>query len=273
METSFPNKSRRKNKAKKPRGASARVAQEKTRNKFVFPKKIIFGALGIGVIYLGLISFYNFFEKLNAQRIETIVLEGNLDYVSEAEIKKAVFGFVNQSLVVIKLDEIKLALETNPWIKGVSIQREWPSTLIINVSEEMAIARWGEEQLLNTEGELFSPKTVLKQTHLPYLSGPEGREHEVMEQYQQFNELLYRQGLGIAGLSLNSRGAWTLKLGSGAEIKIGKEQMMERMHRFVESLDAMFIGSLVNIKTIDLRYHNGIAVSKRINVIEDVVSL
>jgi cell division protein FtsQ len=255
------------------RGASKRGNENLKKKRILFPKKTFLALLGLGLVYLLIANSQVLYDKVNEQKIERLVIEGSLDYVSEEEIKNAAFRFIDLSMVAVDLDAIKKELENNPWISSVGLQREWPATLIIDVFEEMAIARWGDHQLLNQEGQLFSPTTVLNQTHLPYLFGPIDTEQNVMEQYQQFNQLLYPLGLNIASLGLNSRDAWTLELDSGVDIKVGNNSMLKRMRRFVDSIDAMNIENLEDINSIDLRYNNGIAISKKIETIEDVVSL
>jgi cell division protein FtsQ len=133
--------------------------------------------------------------------------------------------------------------------------------------------RWRQNQLLNQEGKVFSPENVLAQMYLPYLTGPEGSEQEVMEQYQKFNQLLYPLGLRIVILGMNSRGAWNIELGNGIKINVGKTNVMEKMRRLVGFIDSYLNEQIVNIESIDLRYSNGISIKKRENSSEEVVSL
>lgn len=255
------------------RGASMRTTVKKKKMRFKFPRKTLLAVLVFGLVYLLVTNSKILYERINTQKIEAIVIEGGLENVQEEEIKIVVLKYVDQSLVAINLDEIKQSLSSNPWVKSVNIKREWPATLVVEIKEETAIANWGNKQLLNQEGEIFKPKNVLSQINLPYLSGPEGSEQRVMEQYQQFNLLLYPQGLRISSLKLNSRLAWSVELENGIHIKVGNKMVMERMKRFVESIGEVFKENFVDINTIDLRYNNGIAVGMNIELNEDMVSL
>lgn len=277
MNDFYSIKKESKRNSRKIRGASARVLVETRRSKIddikVVLKKVFYLMAGVGILYLTTHYFTDFYERVSTQKIETVKIEGSLNYVTEDEVSRIVSRFTDQSLVTINLDLVKQGLEVNPWIKTVNIRREWPGTIIINVVEEIAIARWRESQLLNQEGRVFSPDSVLEQAYLPYLTGPEGQEQQVMEQFRKFNQLLYPLGLRVATLGVNSRGAWDMQLENGITIKAGKTKVMEKMRRLVSFMGSNFIEQMINIESIDLRYSNGISVKKRELAVEEMVSL
>ncbi len=260
----------------KPRGAKRRNVPrtDASRQKYsMFLKKILFSLLVMLVLAGLAVNSRHIYEEVNSQRVEMVAIEGELSFVTELEVQRAVYRFIDQSFLSLPLEELKVSLETQPWIREVSIRRQWPNTLVINVSEEIAIARWGREQLLNQQGEVFSPGNAFEQVHLPMLYGPQGSERRVMEQYQLFNQLLFPHGLRIANLNLNSRGAWSLGLLNGVQINIGRDRALDRLRRFVSLLDPVFIEQMAMIESFDLRYNNGIAVRKREFSREEIASL
>ena len=273
MSEFYKLKDGRKTRSKNDRGATVRKPATTEKKRMVLPTRALWMVLAAGIVFLGTLNIHDLYERIDRQRIEYVKIEGNLGNVTEDEIKEAVLGFTNHSMVALNLVQVKKELEKNPWIKSVSVRREWPATLIVNVSEQVAIARWGDDKLLNQDGEIFEPDAVLDQTQLPYLKGPRDTEQAVMQQYQKFTQLLYPLGLKVAELDLNSRGAWQLKLENGVVIKVGKNKVMEKMRRLVTFMDDYFIDQMVNIDSIDLRYSNGISVSKRKYNNENMVAL
>jgi cell division protein FtsQ len=214
-----------------------------------------------------------FLETVSNQRVEHVIIEGEVNYFSEQEVLGAVNNFISESLLLVDMGEIKIALEEMPWIRTVTIRREWPDTMVLSVAEEKAIARWGEGRLLNQDGAIFSPADIVGLEHLAVLSGPEGAENKVMEQYMLFNELLYQRGLKIDELSLGERGGWNLILANGVNINVGKTEVMRRIKRLVDFADPLFIDQMAIIDSIDLRYTSGIAVRNKTINAEEVVSL
>jgi cell division protein FtsQ len=260
---------------KKYRGASARVVKKSSplQEQIAVLKKVVLVVLLCSVLLLIGMNSKTLLNDINQQRIEFVAIEGSLNHVTENDIKTAVFDFINRSMVAVDLPAIKDALEDYAWIKTVSLRRKWPDTLIIDVTEEVAIARWGEHQLLNQEGALFSPPSIAAQVNLAELSGPDGTEKRVMQQYQVFNQLLFSKNLRIASLNLNSRGAWSLQLNNDVEVAVGSIQPVERLRRFASVYEGLFAADIENIERFDLRYEDGIAVKHKTSANDALLSM
>lgn len=261
------------NKNKRGRGASVRVQKKASpiTHQLMLLRKLVFVVLLCSLLILLGLNSRTLVNDINQQRIEFVAIEGNLSRVTEDDITRAVFDFIKQSMVSIDLLAIQHALEQNAWINSVSLRRKWPDTLIINVTEEVAIARWGESQLLNQEAVLFSPPSLWAQSNLAKLSGPDGAEEKVMQQYQIFNQLLFPKNLRITSLNLNSRGAWSMRISNEVEVAIGSIQAVERVRRFAAVYEALFEKQIENIESFDLRYEDGIAVKHKSSINNDVL--
>jgi cell division protein FtsQ len=107
---------------------------------------------------------------------------------------------------------------------------------------------------------------------LPLLNGPQGQQRRVMEQYQTFSQMLFSSGLRIRELSLNERGSWSLRLHNDAEVMIGRNEVVERMQRFVSLYDRHLYSQLDQIVAFDLRYHNGISIRKKADMSVGVIT-
>lgn len=215
----------------------------------------VIGAAGYGVTLA--------VEKINSQRVELVHIEGNLTFVSEEKIKQTVGAEVSTSLIAVDLALVKEKLEALPWIREAEIHREWPNAISIYVEEEIAIARWGQDQLLNQQGQVFRPESIDDQLQLPLLAGPEHSEAKVMRQYQEFNQLLYPLGVRIRDLTLNDSGSFELTLINGVRVKLGREDVLERLRRLIVFLESENGSNLQGVESIDLRYRNGLAVQRR----------
>ncbi len=78
-------------------------------------------------------------------------------------------------------------------------------------------------------------------------------------------EGLQQRGLSAVGLTLDSRGAWRVRLSDGLEIRLGSREVDERVARFLDAVDLMPQGLSVDMSYIDMRYTNGFAVGWRRN--------
>lgn len=275
MEILMPGKKRSNRKQQRRSGASAKTRHvapaEKVSTAVIW--KTLFFMVFLGACAYGLVYTPNVVENVANQRVEQVNIEGEINFISEQKVLGAVNNFISERLLLVDMNEIKIELETMPWIRSVNIRREWPDTLVLSVVEEKAIARWGDTRLLNQDGAIFSPENIVGLESLAILSGPTGSERQVMEQYQLFSQLLYQRGLKITELNLSERSAWKLTLGNGVGINVGKSEVMKRMRRLVEFAEPALIEQMPDIESIDLRYMSGIAVKAKENKVSEVVSL
>ena len=257
------------------RGASLRKEKGESllQTRLAVIKKIMLVGLAVTLVMLVFLNSRTIVKDINQQKIEFVSIQGNLSKVTENDIKAVVFDFINQSMVAIDLNKIQQALENNAWIQTASLRRKWPNTLMINVTEEIAIARWAETQLLNQEGRLFAPPSIAGMSNLAELSGPAGSEKKVMEQYQLFNQLLFPKNLRIASLNLNRRGSWTMKLNNEITVAVGSIRPVEKVRRFAGVYETLFAGQIASIETIDLRYEDGIAVRHKTSMNDALISM
>lgn len=164
-------------------------------------------------------------------------------------------GFFN-----FDVNGVKRELEDHPWVSVAAVKRVWPDSLSLLLTEEVAIARWGDGQLLNQQGEIFQPSNVTSLTALPRLTGPVESQFEVMQQFQLLSQILFPAGLRLNALALSNRGSWDLILAEDIEVAVGRDDVISKLKRFVEFYQSQPAAQTAQFRTVDLRYSNGIAV-------------
>ena len=204
--------------------------------------------------------------------VQTVLMANPLQSVDEQNVREVLANHLDVGFFALDVQAIKTALEADPWVEKATISRIWPDTLSVAITEEIAIARWGESALLNQFGETFEPYAMEDDLALPLLSGSQGQQRRVMEQYQTFSQMLFSSGLRIRELSLNERGSWSLRLHNDAEVMIGRNEVVERMQRFVSLYDRHLYSQLDQIEAFDLRYHNGISIRKKADMSVGVIT-
>lgn len=155
--------------------------------------------------------------------------------------------------------KITSLLESHPWIERAFVRRKWPSGIEVKVIEEVPLARWGDRNFLNDRGEILDLNNR-NLSSLPVLTGVENSERLIMNTYQEISLLLRPAGLKIIELSYNNQGIWKLTLSNGLEILIGRDQIIEKIRRFLIIWMATLKSSSTDMDGVDIRYDNGIAV-------------
>ncbi len=194
------------------------------------------------------------------KQISTVRIEGRFDRVSSAQVEAAIMPFRHRGFLSIDLREVQVAVTDLPWVERASVRRSWPATLVVEVTEERAAARWRDTGLLNVYGKLFVEKTSHIPAELPRLSGPPGTELEVAERFFVLDTQVQQRGLTAVSLIVDERGAWQLGLGNGMIVRFGAVAVDARIARFFDALDGVLAPITDQVEYIDMRYTNGFAI-------------
>ncbi|MDD9891521.1 MAG: cell division protein FtsQ/DivIB [Gammaproteobacteria bacterium] len=237
-------------------GSSARPLKPKDGKQFTL---FLVGIALVASLTLLLQNREGIGEYVN-RPITKVRMDNQWQQVSESEIGHMITAYMGEGFFRFDVAGVKETLEQHAWIEEASVKRIWPDSLSLQLVERVAIARWGQSQLLNQYGEIFQPDNVSKFLALPVLAGPEDHQVEVMKQFQFMSQLFFSSGLRLSGLTLSNRGSWDLTLNDSMQIAVGKEKVAERLQRFIDFYEGQPMEQTSGISSVDLRYDNGIAI-------------
>lgn len=189
--------------------------------------------------------------------LREVRVEGDLNHLTREQVRLIVSREVRGNLFTVDLEPVRAAFEKLPWVRAAVVRRSWPPGLSVRVEEQVALARWGGIGLVNTHGELFEAAT---EEDLPEFVGPAGASPDMAERYRSFSRLVQPLNSRVIQITLSPRQAWELRLDSGMLIALGREQMEERLERFVGVYSASVEAIGGRVRYVDLRYPNGFAV-------------
>jgi cell division protein FtsQ len=222
----------------------------KARSYLVLGAGVLAG-MGILAACFGALYWLLLPEHFPLTRVE---FRGTLERTTRTELERAL-PRISGNFFAADLAQVRASVERLPWVRQVAVRRAWPGRLEISVEEHVALARWGDEALVNTYGERFGGKT---DQLLPVFIGPAGTQAEMARRYAKFTAIVTPLATKIERVVLSPRHAWQLRLANGLHVALGRDADLaeERLRRFVAVYPA------VNNKNeyVDLRYPNGFAV-------------
>ena len=254
----------------KKRNVSKATNRLKDVIEYVWPR--IWRPKLITILSLGFIGLYSY-NSINFDEIlpiASVKIEGEFDFLNNELLQSHALPVVKGGFFNVDLSKVRGALIDLPWVENVSVRRQWPDALLVRVIEQKPVVLWGDNGVISAKGELFLPKKYPR-LKLPHLSGPDGQHEMMLGELSRMQAWLLETGLYIKNIELNARRSWILTMTSGMELRLGREQMHERLNRFVsvykETLEAKmsknnsFKKAGRVIKYIDMRYTNGLAVA------------
>ncbi|MGE0482797.1 MAG: cell division protein FtsQ/DivIB [Gammaproteobacteria bacterium] len=194
--------------------------------------------------------------------IRRVQIEGEFLHLDPERLQRVVVDVVDAGFFGVDVARIRDRLLEDPWIREATIRRVWPESLRVSIVEQVPVARWGDFALLNTTGDIFAPDETSLPDGLVRLRGPLGTEDDVLEHYRRWAAQLEEVGLSVVEVRLSARLAWTLQLGDGKELELGRRDLESRLARFLRAYRAGLEDVWMRIGRVDLRYTNGFAVSE-----------
>lgn len=191
---------------------------------------------------------------------EQIEVTGALQQVGSAELREVVAPLVSVGFIRVDVMAVRDAVEALPWVSSVTVRRQWPNTLALEVEEQRLLARWGDNGLINQKGELFYPEDIDIDTDIPHFYGVEGVSSQMATAYRRYQALLQKAQLSVVRLDVSERRAWRIKLNNGVELVLGREPKDQHLQRFIDVYSSGLADQITRISRVDLRYSNGFAV-------------
>ncbi len=193
---------------------------------------------------------------------QEVVVTTPLERTNGAQLETVIREDLAGTFFTMDLARARAALRQVPWVRDVSLRRQWPHRLELAVDEHEPLARWNDGALVSTRGEVFAARA---DDGLPLFEGPDGTAADMLARYEAWGSELQPLGLTIREIRMSPRGGWRLKT-IGADgpltLELGRDEPEARLAGFVAA-HARTLGALARsgtrVDAVDLRYRNGFA--------------
>jgi len=192
--------------------------------------------------------------------IDKVRLYGEFSHIEAPKLQQALKQHLLGNFFKLDVDQVAEFLRQQPWVHQVAVRKQWPGTVVVVVTEHSPVAVWNKEYLLNTRGEVFRAPLQQVRTSLPQLAGPQGAEQDALNMFGKVQALLALHQFEATGLSVSERFAWELQLSNGIALKLGREDTLKRVQRFIDLYPVVSQHKPEPIMQVDLRYDTGLAV-------------
>ena len=224
--------------------------------------------VGVALLFIGLFWLIGHDTELRLPPVKIASLpikyvrtEGIFRYLSKDDVKTALQPLVATNFFDADMQAIHQAVSDLPWVETVTVKRVWPEAIDIKVTEKKPYVRWNKASLITEQGVIFTPKNIAEFKNLTVLSGPDRQQVKVLEMMKGIKTTLADQSMELAEFSVNERGAWKIRLSTGLELLLGRNEQLKKLQRFLKTLTVLRQEQVDAMAIADLRYPNGYAVS------------
>ncbi|HJW45808.1 MAG TPA: cell division protein FtsQ/DivIB [Lysobacter sp.] len=223
--------------------------------------RIVGWVLALALVVLPVVAVLNGWVGAGHWPLTKLRATGEFRRVDGALLRQTLLPYAQRGFFAVDLEGAQIAVAKLPWVETAEVRKRWPDVLEVRVVEHRPFARWGEDRLLSEHGRLFPAKGITVPRGLPQFAGPDARTSEVVELYNESRALFAQVGIEVRVVALDPRGSWTLGLGNGAQVIVGRSEARARLGRFVRLLPQLMTQNTQQLARADLRYTNGFALS------------
>ena len=232
-------------------------------NRFhqLLPKLLMLGVVLLLLILAALAI--NVFNKLPNAAIS--LQHKGLNTQQTLQLQQLLGEKADTNLLKADLQSYLAKLETVDWVGQVDVRRDWQQGIVVNVVPRQAVAKFGSERLVDANGTVFKPadSNDLNNTSLMQLQGDSQNAVVMMQQIKQVSDWFMPLGMKIEEVIVTPRMAWLFRFDNGLRVLVDNDNTSEKLYRLSIMLQNQLKPQLKTLQTVDLRYKNGMAITKR----------
>ena len=217
--------------------------------------------------YLLYLSIFFLLSTINSQSlinlklfkikdIEVLEDKSNINNSVKEIIEDNLTIFKNQNIFLLDKNQIVKKISDNNWISNFSIQKKYPSKLIVNLKKTEPIAKIIVDNEIFYVGSNFKLiKSKIQFNDLPNIFGkPKINEFKKLITNLNLSSLSYKD---ISDIYYLKSGRWNLKIQDDVIIKLPRDNILESLNLVKKILDNK---NIISKNTIDLTIKNQIIV-------------
>ena len=195
--------------------------------------------------------------------INEVGVKGEYENVNKNQVDLIKNKYIKKNFFAVSLQDTREAFKKLPWIRDVSIRRDWNKFgLLVEIESHKPIARWSNRGLVNSYGEIFH---AAYEDDLPLFLGPDEFVGEMTVKYKEINKILKKELMQIGTISLSSRLSWEIYTNNQMKILLGKEEgssISKKLNILIENYQVILSELKSRVDYVDIRYKDGFVVKK-----------
>lgn len=193
----------------------------------------------------------------NCFTVNKIIIQGNIQHITAVQLSYIAKNKLRGTLFTLDISGLKREFMEIPWVRQVSLNRQFPHTIIVTIDEYLAVARVDEDSLVTENGEVFSGAD--DDPNLPTFYITPDKIDLALSRYHQINQLLAKHNDHLIKLWGNFPQITKFSTGKNLKITICAENLSVKLAQLERYWSPLFT-KFPHLNSIDLCYKNAMAI-------------
>lgn len=192
--------------------------------------------------------------------VTDLEISGRMQVWNVTALEKELSWVKQKNFFSLDINQVREELQALPLLSRVIVQKRWPGKVIVQLTEDLPVAVWNEQQLLSAGGVISEIPMGLDTSALIHMRGPELKVTEAAHYFRRIQQLLNPLHVSVVTIQLSSVQSVHVELSNGWQVAFGRQYFEERALRLKKLIEVF---PAEKISSIDLRYGKGVAIRWR----------
>lgn len=192
--------------------------------------------------------------------VDKIIITGDIKHVTPVQLSYIAHNKLHGTFFTLDIAELKEEFQSLPWVRKVSLKRNFPHTIVVTIEEYKAIARIGDDALLSNDGQVFGAAD--DSLGLPTFYVEPSSSALALSKYQQIQTVLVQHNDSLVNLWLDSPKIARFVTSKNLTITICDEDLSAKLALLNRDWDKLYQLN-PQLKSINFCYKNALAINSK----------
>lgn len=195
----------------------------------------------------------------NLFKINQIIITGNTSHITNEQLSYIAQNKLRGTLFTLDIDSLQREFRRIPWVKSVTVTREFPDIIRVNVKEYEVLARFNDDSLISKDGWIFNGAD--DSTTLPVFTALPSQVPQLLADYNKIEPVIGRQKkLNVTQITLKGQGIVRLIFSNSLEVVICDGDVTTSIDLLLRYWDDLYKLN-PNLNYVNMCYKNAVAIN------------
>lgn len=190
--------------------------------------------------------------------IDRIIIKGNTTHITREQLSYIAKNRLRGTFFTLDINNLQHEFMQIPWVQSVTVTRDFPDSITVNINEYEAIARLRDESLISMSGGIFSGAD--DSTALPVFNGLASQVPGFLNDYKLLKPFLQAKKISLTRLDITGSGITKVFFSNNLQVVICKADIGLDLAVLFKYWDKLYQLN-PNLYYVNMCYKNAVAIN------------